>query len=737
MLNLLNAVSLFGLDPATSKVMLYLLIVQGILIIIEIAIFAILIVRMRRMQIVTSNLVEKERRLMQIDLDLDLVQRSFKTGEQFSCEGLVVNAIYSDAPAKEPITQFDVFTADDIKAREEEGNAPEGCYVLLPDTSNEGKIAVTVVYGEHKAVYMISVEQAEEIAEETPEDEVATEAVAEDVTEAVAEEATEEAAEEATEEVAEEATEEPATEVVTEVIIVEEAEEVSEDEEAEEAIEEEATEEATEETVEEVAEEPAEEGTEEVAATEEAATEENPIIIEGQQEVIYVDREPLFIEEDDRIRYDRSFTARLIQSDDETKHWYNELKNALLSYKKVKARMSWKRETYKAGRIMLARLSFRGKTLCLFLPLNPADFEDSKYKVEDASENSTYADTPCMYRIKNDRRVKYAVELIDMVMEQYGLPEIKREPEDYFMPYESLVALLNKGLIKRELTGGLDEEELRRLEQEAAQKEAERIAAEKAAEEEAARLAEEEAARLAEEEATRAAEEAAQAEIAAAEEQPAEEAATVVEEEEEAPMEYVEEPIEDEEDEDGEEDEDDDDDDEDEDRPKRASAAQTESSEDDEYDRSFRAMLIQSRDTTKGLYSDLKTELMSYKEIRSHLSWNYESYKIGDKRLVKFGFEDKTLCLYLATDPAAYADSRIRVEDASADEKFADTPAMVVLKNYDQYRFALEIIRKTMADNGAEKVPHKSVNYYAPRQSTKKLLEQGLIKKIEKPEENN
>ncbi len=42
------------------------------------------------------------------------------------------------------------------------------------------------------------------------------------------------------------------------------------------------------------------------------------------------------------IKYNRSFTAKLIQSDEQTKRYYTELKNELLGYDGVKSRITWK-----------------------------------------------------------------------------------------------------------------------------------------------------------------------------------------------------------------------------------------------------------------------------------------------------------------------------------------------------------------------------------------------------------
>ena len=149
------------------------------------------------------------------------------------------------------------------------------------------------------------------------------------------------------------------------------------------------------------------------------------------------------------VRYNRSFMAKYIQSPEEMKGYYVHLKNELLSYNKVRARMSWKRESFSFGRNPFARLVYRGKTLCLFLPLDPAEFAESKFNVEDASEQTMYEDTPCMYRIRNDRRLNFAYELIEMAANKLGMEKIERPSTDYYLPYEGIVQLIDKGLAKR------------------------------------------------------------------------------------------------------------------------------------------------------------------------------------------------------------------------------------------------------------------------------------------------
>ena len=152
------------------------------------------------------------------------------------------------------------------------------------------------------------------------------------------------------------------------------------------------------------------------------------------------------------IKYNKSFTAKIIQSSDEVKAYYSEIKNELLSYKGVKARMSWKGETFYSGRVTYAKLCVRGKCLSLFLALNPKNYVDSKYIVDDMTEIATYEKTPCMYRLKNDRRIKYSKELIETVMaEREKLPEPELTDWASQYPYEETQPLVDRGLIK-ELT---------------------------------------------------------------------------------------------------------------------------------------------------------------------------------------------------------------------------------------------------------------------------------------------
>ena len=69
---------------------------------------------------------------------------------------------------------------------------------------------------------------------------------------------------------------------------------------------------------------------------------------------------------------------------------------------------------------------------------------DEKYKVETV-EAAKYESVPCMYRIKNERRLRYAKALIAMVCATLGLTKGETQNEDYYLSYETTEALIGKG----------------------------------------------------------------------------------------------------------------------------------------------------------------------------------------------------------------------------------------------------------------------------------------------------
>ena len=148
------------------------------------------------------------------------------------------------------------------------------------------------------------------------------------------------------------------------------------------------------------------------------------------------------------IRYVKSFSAKFIQADDETKGYYQELKNEALSYLNVNSRVSWHYDSIVKGKEIIVKLGIRGKTLCIYYPLDIDNVDTKKYKVEKV-ESLKYAATPCMYRINNPRRLKYAKELLARVARKLKLEKGEETNENYYLPFEERDSLVEKGLIRK------------------------------------------------------------------------------------------------------------------------------------------------------------------------------------------------------------------------------------------------------------------------------------------------
>ena len=146
-------------------------------------------------------------------------------------------------------------------------------------------------------------------------------------------------------------------------------------------------------------------------------------------------------------RYRRSFKARLIQ-DEKMQDFYTDIKNAFAELTGVKARLSRHCENFRYHAERIAKLNVGGKTLTLYLALDPALYEESKYRYEDVSDRKTYTETPMKVRITSKRMVKYARELLADLAQKYGITITGTIPMDYHYKYQSDEALIKKGLIK-------------------------------------------------------------------------------------------------------------------------------------------------------------------------------------------------------------------------------------------------------------------------------------------------
>lgn len=152
-------------------------------------------------------------------------------------------------------------------------------------------------------------------------------------------------------------------------------------------------------------------------------------------------------------RYRRTFESRVALSDDEIRKYYSALKNKLLSYRGVKSRISRNVETYNKGRINLAKLDVKSKSLYLYLGMDyekVAALEDGKYHVRDCSQKKKYESVPTLFKIRGPRKLKYAMELLDLLCnEELALEKNKKyKMQDFSKAPKNEQQLIEQGILR-------------------------------------------------------------------------------------------------------------------------------------------------------------------------------------------------------------------------------------------------------------------------------------------------
>ncbi len=156
---------------------------------------------------------------------------------------------------------------------------------------------------------------------------------------------------------------------------------------------------------------------------------------------------------DQRTVLDRSFYARLSQADDKVKELYSDLKNDLLSYKKVRSRVSWKYDTFYKGRAKCVILQLRGKKINMYIALKAEDLAP-KYHAKDVSDKARYETVPTLVKVAGGRSLLYAKQLVKLLMDNMGVERGVEHHENYKLRRRSTKSLMEDGLIKVKTVNG-------------------------------------------------------------------------------------------------------------------------------------------------------------------------------------------------------------------------------------------------------------------------------------------
>jgi len=157
--------------------------------------------------------------------------------------------------------------------------------------------------------------------------------------------------------------------------------------------------------------------------------------------------------------YNRSFTSRMMNTTQFVKDSYQKLKDVMLSHK-VNNKVSWRFDAFRQGRKTIARISVRGKMLCLYLQLDPTQFEgiDAYNHVYNVSDKKSQRLTPTLVKINNKKGLKQAIKLLNILFKEKEIPEVEYVQKDFIsaLTPKDDRTLINMGLIKLRVKRSLE-----------------------------------------------------------------------------------------------------------------------------------------------------------------------------------------------------------------------------------------------------------------------------------------
>ena len=393
------------------------------------------------------------------------------------------------------------------------------------------------------------------------------------------------------------------------------------------------------------------------------------------------------------IRYRSSFMSRLIQAEPDIQSYYSILKNKLMSFEDVKARTSWNFESFNSARLQLAKLNVKGKALQLYLALDTEAYNVNKYHFQNVGDKPKFADVPMLLKVKSERGLKYALELIDELMRINGISALEEaDKQDYSMPYETTEALAARGLVKIILPKGMklsDDAQFVKVDvSELLSSSDASVAEEPKAEEVTAEAPVEEA----------------------PVEEPIAEEVTVEEAHD----------------------------------TEKVVAFSLASAGNDSlaaiidgeavpvrYRSSFMSRLIQSGEDIQSYYTAIKNKLLSHSRVKARTSWNFESFNSARLQLAKLNVKGKALLLYLNLDTEKYNANKYHFKNVGDQPKFSDVTMMLKVKSERALKYALELIDELMSTYEISRLKSEhNEDYRMPYESTEVLAERGLVKII-------
>lgn len=133
-----------------------------------------------------------------------------------------------------------------------------------------------------------------------------------------------------------------------------------------------------------------------------------------------------------------SFAAKLLSLDFNVQEYYDKINNAFMAYRRVHGRVSKSGVSYRLGRDLIAKVTVRGKTMRLNLALDVNEFSEKIYFQKDMRDVKVYQDIPFMVKVKSDRGLTKALQLIEALAVKENVEKKAR-----YFPIDSIENLRN------------------------------------------------------------------------------------------------------------------------------------------------------------------------------------------------------------------------------------------------------------------------------------------------------
>ncbi len=135
-------------------------------------------------------------------------------------------------------------------------------------------------------------------------------------------------------------------------------------------------------------------------------------IIEIEEKVKFV-KNPVAVNPDDMVAL--SFVDKLFRSEIETKQYYSEVKNELLSYDGVVSKIKRDYETFYLNNVPIAKFNVENGQLEVYFALDPIMYDEVQYKHQDVSKNKDFVTVPLKLIVRSIESLRHAKMFVRII----------------------------------------------------------------------------------------------------------------------------------------------------------------------------------------------------------------------------------------------------------------------------------------------------------------------------------